>query len=131
MSGAGQGVLSEKSAVRYPTPTYGTMTRRPIEGAMPNIFPLQFLLATCSGWVNRQQGQVADYLIEGNRVLKEQLRGKRLRLTDDQRRRLAAKGKALGRRLLAQGRWCRIQSLQKLRKPVSDDSPFGWSMTRR
>ena len=56
-------VLSEKSAVRYPTPTYGTMTRRPIEGAMPNIFPLQFLLATCSGWVNRQQGQAIAYLM--------------------------------------------------------------------
>jgi len=45
---------------------------------------------------------VIDYLIEENRVLKEQLRGKRLRLTNAQRRRLAAKGKTLGRRLLAQ-----------------------------
>ena len=33
-------------------------------------------------------------------MLKEQLGNKRLRLTDDQRRRLAAKGKPLGRRLL-------------------------------
>ena len=38
---------------------------------------------------------------EENRVLKEQLKGRRLRLTDAQRRRLASKGKALGRRLLA------------------------------
>ena len=37
-----------------------------------------------------------------NRVLKEQLGKKRPRLTDDQRRRLAAKGKRLGRRLLHQ-----------------------------
>jgi len=78
------------------------MARQPIEGAMPNIFPLQFLLATCSGWVNRQQGQAIAYLMEENHVLREQLGGKRLRLTGDQRRRLAAKGKALGRRLLAQ-----------------------------
>ena len=35
-----------------------------------------------------------------NRVLKGQLRGRRLRLTDDERRRLAVKGKALGRNVL-------------------------------
>ena len=51
--------------------------------------------------MNRQQAQVIDYLVEENRVLKEQLKGRRLRLTDAQRCRLAAKGKALGRRLLA------------------------------
>src|SRR5262249_39412820 len=37
---------------------------------------------------------------EENRVLKHQLRGRRLRLTDDERRRLAARGQVLGRRLL-------------------------------
>ena len=68
---------------------------------MPDLFPLQFLLATFSGWVNRHQAQVIEYLAEENRVLKEQLGDKRLRLTDSQRRRLAAKGKALGRRVLA------------------------------
>jgi len=67
---------------------------------MPDLFPLQLLLATFAGWVNREQAQVVAYLVEENRVLKEQLRGRRLRLTDDQRRRLAAKGKTLGRRLL-------------------------------
>jgi len=67
---------------------------------MPNLLLLQLLLATFAGWVNRHQAQVIEYLVEENRVLKEQLRGKRLRLTDDQRRRLAEKGKALGRRLL-------------------------------
>ena len=67
---------------------------------MPGHFPLQFLLATFAGWVNRQQAQVIDYLVEENRVLKEQIGNRRLRLSDDQRRRLAAKGKTLGRRLL-------------------------------
>jgi hypothetical protein len=45
---------------------------------------------------------VIDYLVEENRVLKEQIEasGKRMRLTDDQRRRLAAKGQPLGRRIL-------------------------------
>ena len=50
--------------------------------------------------MNRQQAQAIDYLTEENRVFKERFSNKRLRLTDDQRRRLAAKGKPLGRRLL-------------------------------
>jgi len=54
-----------------------------------------------SGWVNRHQNQVIDYLMEENRVLREQLGGRRLRLNDDQRRRLAVKGKLLGRKILA------------------------------
>jgi hypothetical protein len=41
-------------------------------------------------------------LREENRLLKQQLRGQRLRLSDDDRRRLAAKGAMLGRKLLAQ-----------------------------
>ena len=55
--------------------------------------PLQPLLLTVSGWVHRHQQDVIAYLVEENRVLKEQLRGRRLRLTDDQRRRLAVKAK--------------------------------------
>src|SRR5262249_33008831 len=64
--------------------------------------PLRLLLATLAGWVNRHQQQVIDYLVEENRALREQLRGRRVRLTDDQRRRLAAKGQRLGRRVLRQ-----------------------------
>ena len=63
-------------------------------------YAIRFLLLTVSGWVNRQQQEVLEYLVEENRVLKEQLKGRRLRLTDDQRRRLAAKGKRIGRHLL-------------------------------
>lgn len=39
----------------------------------------------------------SKYLKEENRVLREQLGHRRLRFTDDQRRRLAAKARALGR----------------------------------
>lgn len=67
---------------------------------MSTTFPLGFLLAAFASFVNRQQAQVIDYLTEENRVLKEQLGKKRLRLTNDQRRRLAAKGKPLSRRML-------------------------------
>jgi transposase InsO family protein len=65
---------------------------------------LKLLLGTFAGWVTRQQSQVMAYLTEENRVLKEQLesRGRRPRFTDDQRRRLAAKGKPLGRKALCQ-----------------------------
>ncbi len=65
---------------------------------------LQFLLATFAGWIGKKQTAVIAYLIEENRVLKEQLEsgGKRLRFTDNQRRRLAAKGKPLGRKVLRQ-----------------------------
>ena len=61
---------------------------------------LRFLLLTFAGWVNRKQQEVIDYLLEENRVLREQLGGRRPRLTNDQRRRLAAKGKLLGRAAL-------------------------------
>src|SRR6516165_1760754 len=67
-----------------------------------DLYPLQVLLVALAGWVNRHQQQVIEYLVEENRVLKEQVKGRRLRLTDDQRRRLAAKGRRLGRRVLRQ-----------------------------
>jgi hypothetical protein len=43
-----------------------------------------------AGWIQRHQQQVITYLQEENRVLKAQLGGRRLRLTDTERRRLAA-----------------------------------------
>ena len=69
---------------------------------MPQIYPLHILIASFAGLITRQQAEVLEYLVEENRVLKEQLKGKRLRLNDEQRRRLAAKGKRIGRRLLMQ-----------------------------
>ena len=60
----------------------------------------QILVVALAGWLNQQQQNVVEYLQEENRVLREQLKGKRLRFTDDQRRRLAAKGKALGSKVL-------------------------------
>ena len=63
---------------------------------------LQFLVLTFAGWVNRHQEDLIDYLREENRVLREQLGGRPLRLTDAQRRRLAVRGQRLGRRALTQ-----------------------------
>ena len=65
-------------------------------------YHVQFLLLVLAGWVNRQQQDVIDYLREENRVLRAGLRGKRLRLSDDDRRSLAVKAQALGREVLAE-----------------------------
>ena len=64
--------------------------------------PFRFVLIAVAGWMNQRQLQVIEYLREENHVLREQLGGRRLRLNDDQRRRLAAKAKGLGRKLLAE-----------------------------
>ena len=60
--------------------------------------PLGFLVVALAGWINQQQREVIDYLQAENRILREQLGPRRLRFTDDQRIRLAAKAKRLGRR---------------------------------
>jgi hypothetical protein len=62
--------------------------------------PFRLLLVSIAGWLGQQQRDAIDYLREENRVLRELLGDKRLRLNDDQRRRLAAKAKMLGRRIL-------------------------------
>ena len=64
--------------------------------------PWKILVTALAGWITRQQDAVIDFLREENRVLKQQLGGKRLRLADAQRRRLAVRGKAIGRRALAE-----------------------------
>ena len=54
-----------------------------------------------------------DYLREENRVLREQLCGRRLRLNNDQRRRLPAKAEGLGRQILAEVA-CALTELREL-----------------
>ena len=50
-----------------------------------SLDPFRFVLIAVSGWMNRQQLELIHYLREENRVLREQLGGKRLRFNDDQR----------------------------------------------
>jgi predicted GNAT family N-acyltransferase len=50
--------------------------------------------------MNRQQQDVIEYLRTENQVLKEKVGNGRILLNDDQRRRLAVKGKVLGRKCL-------------------------------
>lgn len=79
---------------------------------------LQFLLFMFAGWVNRRQQDAIVYVTEEKRVLREELGGMRLHLNDDQRRRLAVKGNALGRR-----------GLEEITRIVTPDTILRWYRT--
>jgi hypothetical protein len=64
----------------------------------PPLF--SFLLVIVSGWVHRHQLLVIEFLQAENRLLKEKLRGKRIRFSDAERALLARKARALGRKAL-------------------------------
>ena len=64
-------------------------------GSVPPL--LSFLLVIVSGWVHRHQLLVIEFLQAENQLLKERLRGKRIRFTDAERALLARKAKAVGR----------------------------------
>ncbi|MBC8434815.1 MAG: hypothetical protein H8D93_00950 [Verrucomicrobia bacterium] len=65
---------------------------------------LTIILAGLAGWMNRKQQDVIDYLHAENEILKEQFekKGGKLDLSNTQRRKLAMKGKKLGRKGLMQ-----------------------------
>ena len=63
---------------------------------------LTFLLMVVSGWVHRRQLIVIEFLQAENRLLKDRLRGKRIRFNDAERALLARKAKAVGRKALLQ-----------------------------
>src|SRR5439155_15828806 len=67
-----------------------------------SLDPFSFLVVSIAGWMNQHQHHVIEYLIEENRVLRDQIGDRRMRFNDNQRRRLAAKAKKLGRKLLAE-----------------------------
>ena len=77
--------------------------------------PWQLLVAILTCWLNRQQQAVIDFLLTEVQVLKETHGGKRIPLSDDQRRRLAIKGKALGRK-----------TLQEIATLVTPDTILRW-----
>ena len=59
---------------------------------------LQFLLMVVAGWLQRQQAATIDYLKAENRMLRARLGGRRIVFTDPERRQLAEKARALGRK---------------------------------
>ena len=64
--------------------------------------PLQFIAAWLAVWIGRVLQQQIDYLKAENRTLKEAIGDRKIRLSDDHRRRLAVLGKALGRKALSE-----------------------------
>jgi len=64
--------------------------------------PWHLLVMSLASIASREQQQVIEYLRTENDVLKEKLGKKRVLLNDDQRRRLAVKGKVLGRKTLGE-----------------------------
>ena len=61
---------------------------------------LQMVRCVLTGWLDRREREAVAYLIEENRLLRRQLGTRRLRLTDDDRRRLAARAYRVGRTAL-------------------------------
>ena len=64
------------------------------------LHPWHLFVVILAGWINRKQLEAIDYLRTENQILREACGKKRIPLTDSQRRRLAIKGKLLGRKLL-------------------------------
>jgi transposase InsO family protein len=73
------------------------------------------LLLAVTGWLDRREREVLAYLMEENRVLRRQVGGRRLRLTDDDRRKLAARAYRLGR-----------QALREVATIVTPDTLLRW-----
>ena len=108
---------------------------------MTDFAQFRLLFIMVAGWISREQASAIAYLIEENRVLKEQLEAneKRLVLTDDPRRRLAAKGKPLGRKVLATIativtadtilRWHRELIAAEVPAPRPAETPWGGKTT--
>ncbi len=53
---------------------------------MSNDKVISLFATTLTGWVNRHQQAVIGYLIEENRIFKQQLNGRRLQLSGNDRR---------------------------------------------
>ena len=77
--------------------------------------PWQLLLLILAGWINRHQQDAIEYLLTENQVFREKLGKGRILLNDDQRRRLAVKGRVLSRK-----------TLNKLARIVRPDTLLRW-----
>jgi len=73
------------------------------------------VLAVLTGWLDRRERDVLRYLVEENRVLRRQLQGRRVDLTDQDRRRLAVRAYRVGR-----------QRLREIATIVTPDTLLRW-----
>ena len=61
-----------------------------------DVAALRLFVMAVPGWWAGQRQEAVAYLVEENRILRAHLRG-RVRLTDEERRRLAVHGHRLGK----------------------------------
>src|SRR5262245_27284416 len=80
-----------------------------------DVSTLRILLLIVTGWLDRQEREMLAYLIEENLVLRRQMGRRRLRLTDEDRRKLAARAHQLGR-----------QALRRVATIVTPDTLLRW-----
>ena len=90
------------------------LNQQPVTLMISVLHPWQLLLAILSGWVNQCQQEIIEFQNTQITALMQTLGQKRL-LDDDQRRLLAVKGKAIGRKTLLQ-----------LTTIVTPDTILGW-----
>jgi hypothetical protein len=84
-----------------------------------NLSALQMLMLVLTNWLEHRERETIAYLIEENRLLRRQLGGRRLRLTDDDRRKLAAGAYRLGR-----------QTLREIASIVTPETLLRWHRER-
>ena len=82
---------------------------------MINPSAFQMLLTMLTGWLDRREREALAYLIDENRLLRRQLGGRGVRLTDEDRRRLAVRAYRLGR-----------QRLREIATIVTPDTLLRW-----
>jgi hypothetical protein len=80
-----------------------------------DLTTLRLVLSVLTGWLDCREREAIAYLIEENRLLRRQLCGRRLRHTDDDRRRLAARAYRVGR-----------ATLQRIATIVTPDTLLRW-----
>ena len=82
---------------------------------MIDLSVLRLLLLTITGWLDRREREALAYLVEENRILRRKIGQRRLRFTDDDRRRLARRAHRLGR-----------EALRELATIVTPDTLLRW-----
>lgn len=80
--------------------------------------PLRFILISLAGWMNQEQRQVVEYLLVEIQVLREMIPKKRLRFTEKERLRLAAKAKSI-----------RFSRLKEITNVATPETLINWIRT--
>src|SRR6185295_2198031 len=105
---------SNGSASQYSGQQIGSVSRTE---RSPRCKPGAFL---CRGWLSEHQQRSIEYLVKENRILREQIGDRKLRFTDNQRRRLAVRAKELSR-----------SALNRIATIVTPETLLAWEAHRK